>query len=93
MIIKLFIVILKVIYNENIVSENSNGLNKVDPKFFLQYPQFQTGNCDIIANVIHTCMINNLEYQDKEGNYYMFVFDTKEFKKMYPDIEIVSYKG
>ena len=79
--------------NENIVEANSKGLNKVDPKFFLQYPQFQVSNCDAIADVIHTCKVNDLEYQDEDGNYYMFVFDTNEFKNTYPDVNIISYKG
>ena len=79
--------------NENIVQENSKGLVKVDSNFFYQYPQFQASNCDMIANVIHTCKVNNIEYQDEDKNYYMFVFDTKEFNNMYPDVNIVAYKG
>ncbi len=79
--------------DENIVSANANGLVKVDSHFFTQYPQFQVSICDNIADIIHTCILNQIDYQDEENNYYMFVFDTKEFINLYPDIKIVSYKG
>ena len=78
---------------ESIVASNAKGLGKVDAYFFTQYPQFQVSNCDNIANIINTCIINKIDYQDEENNYYMFVFDIKEFNNLYPDIKIVSYKG